>query len=409
MTEVNKPKILGSLILLGLGFTVGHLTAESTPTAMNTDGGQTVVIERPAEFTDIDLSLFWTVWDHLLENYVSTDNLQAKRMTYGAIKGMVEALDDPYTGFLDPEQAQAFHDDLDAELEGIGAELTEEDGVLTIVSPLKDSPAEKAGIKPGDIIYKIGDQFAADFSVFEAVKFIRGPKGTEITLTIVREDIPQPFEVVITRDTIDLESVTHEDLGQGIYMISINQFSDDTQSEFLEAVRMARLVNAKGIILDLRFNGGGYLPVSVDILGELLPPDTLAVTIDSRNPLWDQTLYTEGQGRLSEIPMVVLINEGSASASEIVAGALQDHERATLLGTQSFGKGTVQEVKDFQDGSSLRYSIAKWFTPNGRNVNGEGLAPDEAVEINEQDIEKEIDTQLEAAKNFLLNSKVAQN
>lgn len=390
--------VIGFLVFFSGIFVGSKLEAD---TNMNIEFADPVVAERPASFSNIDLSLFWLVWDEIKQNYVFEDKLDSETMTYGAIKGLVESLDDPFNGFLDPNEAEQFKTSLNAELEGIGAELSIEDDLLRIVSPLKDSPAEKAGIQPGDIIYRIEGELAADFSLFEAVQLIRGPKGTNVTITLVRDGIDEPFDVTIQRGRIELESVTYENLGDGLGLISINQFSDDTLSEFLSAVRQSILDNSKGIIIDLRYNGGGYLEISVDILGELLEKGKRAVKIESRTEKYQQTFDANGKARLAKLPMVVLINEGSASASEIVAGALQDHDKAHIIGTNSFGKGTVQEVLDFPDGSSLRLTIARWLTPNNRDINEEGIKPDEIIEFTPEDAEADRDPQLERAQEYL--------
>lgn len=403
MNNHNRNKLV-QLIILVIVFVIGigvGVNAVNRNQQVNIVGENELIEERPTNFANVNLSLFWTIWDEIKQSYVFADELEDKDLTYGAIKGLVKSIDDPYTEFLDPTESKLFHDSLNATLEGIGAELTLEEELITIVSPLKNSPAEKAGLRPGDIIYKINGDLATDYSLLDAIKMIRGAKGTPVTLTIVRKDREDPFDVTITRGEIDLESVTSENLGDGLFLISINQFSDDTLAEFLAATREAILANSKGLILDLRYNGGGYLETAVDILGEFLPTGAKAVTVESREQDRSQTLEVNGKGRLMKIPIAVLINDGSASASEILAGALQDYERAKLIGVQSFGKGTVQEVRDFADGSTLRLTIARWLTPKGRSINKTGLTPDQVVEITQADVDNKNDAQLEAAKKYL--------
>lgn len=356
------------------------------------------IVENPAASTD--LTLFWKVWGLVEEKYVNEDVIDEEEMTYGAIKGMVDSLGDHYTVFMTPDETEQFADSLEGTLEGIGAELTVEEGALIIVSPLRDSPAEKAGLLPGDIIYKIEDEFAADMTLFEAVMKIRGEKGTTVLLTIIREDLDEPFEVSIVRKSIDLESVTVEELDNGIVYVSVNQFNDKTLDQFSNAISEMILDEPKGVIIDLRFNGGGYLDIAVELLSFLLPSDTEAVIIQKR-ATEDEILYTNGNPKILDIPLVVLVNEGSASASEIMAGALQDHDRGIIMGTQSFGKGTVQEVEFFSDGSSMRITIAKWLTPDMQDVNGVGLTPDVIVDIQDEDIENEYDRQKEEAVEYL--------
>jgi carboxyl-terminal processing protease len=361
--------------------------------------------ELPSEDSiedEIDLDLYWTVWEELENKFIHEEALNPEVMVYGSIKGMVDSLGDPYTVFMTPDQSSDFNDSLEGTLEGIGAELTVEDHSLVIVSPLRDSPAEKAGLLPGDIIFEIDGELAAEKTLFDAIMSIRGEKGTTVVLTIIREDLQAPFEVSIVRDSIDLDSITLEKLDNGIVYLSVNQFNDKTDEEFGKAISEMLLDEPVGLIVDLRFNGGGYLDIAVELLSYLLPSNTEAVVIKQRGEE-DEIMYTDGNPKILNVPLVVLINEGSASASEIVAGAIQDHKRGILMGTNSFGKGTVQEVDTFSDGSSVRMTIAKWLTPTERDIDEVGIIPDIIVEITEEDIEREYDSQKEAAIEYLLN------
>jgi len=351
---------------------------------------------------NVDMSLFWSVWEQLEKNYIDEESLEDERMVYGAIKGLVESLNDPYTVYMTPEESQEFTDSLEGTLEGIGAELTVEDHNLVVVSPLRNSPAEAAGLKPGDIIYMIDDMIAAEMTLFDAIMSIRGERGTEVTLTIIRENLEDPFDVVIVRDSIDIESVTVEKLEGGIVYLSVNQFNDKTNEEFGGAISEMILDEPEGLIVDLRYNGGGYLDIAVELLSYLLPADSKAVTIKQRGKE-DDTMYTNGNPKVLSVPLVVLVNEGSASASEIVAGSIQDHQRGIVMGTQSFGKGTVQEVDSFADGSSIRITIAKWFTADGRDINEQGVTPDIIVEMKDEDVDNDYDRQKEEAVKYLKN------
>ncbi len=349
-----------------------------------------------------DLALFWTVWNELTDRYVDVDAIDPKEMVYGSIKGMVESLGDDYTVFMTPEESERFTASLDGTLEGIGAELTVEDQNLVIVSPLRDSPAEKAGLLPGDLIFKVDGELTAEMTLFDAIMHIRGEKGTTVVLTIIREKLSEPFDVSMVRDSIDLESVTVEKMDNGIVYLSINQFNDKTIEKFNQAISEMLLNEPSGLIIDLRYNGGGYLDIAVDMLSYLLPSNTEAVKIKQRNSADDTTMYTNGNPKLLNVPLVILVNEGSASASEIVAGAIQAHERGVVMGTQTFGKGTVQEVEMFLDGSSIRITIAKWFTPDNRNINEVGLDPDIIIEFSDEDIENEVDIQKDTAVDYLM-------
>lgn len=351
---------------------------------------------------EVDMDLFWTVWGELEDRYVDLEALQNDDMVYGAIQGMVDALGDPYTVFMTPKESTEFSASLEGTLEGIGAELTVKDKNLVIVSPLRGSPAEKAGLLPGDIIYKIEGEFANEMTLIEAVMKIRGENGTTVTLTIIRDNLEEPFDVSIVRDSIDIESVSVEKLDNEIVYLSVNQFNDKTSDEFSKAISEMLLDEPAGFIVDLRFNGGGYLDIAVDLLSYLLPADTEAVKIVERGKDDNNNvMYTNGSPKILNVPLVVIVNESSASASEIVAGAVQDHKRGVVLGVKTFGKGTVQEVENFNDGSSIRMTIAKWYTPEGRNIDKIGLTPDIIVEITDEDIENEYDAQKEAAIEYL--------
>jgi carboxyl-terminal processing protease len=378
---------------------VGTSPADDKTTTMDTEGAD---LKKLSE--NVDLDLFWTVWAEVEKNYVEESVVNKENMTYGAIKGMVGALDDAYTVFMDPKESKQFSESLNGKLEGIGAELSVENKTLVIVSPLKNSPAARAGLLPGDVIFKIDDKLTADMTLFESITSIRGDKGTTVKLTILRKGAPDPFEVSIVRDSINIDSVTVEKLKDGIVYLSVNQFNDRTDTEFNKAISDLILTPPKGLIIDLRYNGGGYLDIAVDLLSYILPAKSKAVEIRQRSEKND-VIYTKGSPKIPDVPLVVLVNEGSASASEILAGAVQDLKRGVVMGTKTYGKGTVQEVETFKDGSSIRMTIAKWFTPAGRSIDKAGLIPDVVVEMKDSDIEKKIDTQKEAAVKYLENLK----
>ena len=361
---------------------------------------------EPSEDEDqADLSLFWGVWDIVGNSYIDITNVDEQDQIYGAIAGMVEALDDPYSVFMTPDESEQFLSSLDGELEGIGAELTVEEGKLIIVSPLKNSPAEEAGLLPGDYIYLVNGEPTGEMTIWEAIMLIRGEPDTVVNLTIFREGLEEPLEIPITRQKIDVHSVelTYEEYeGYNLAHLAIYQFGDDTYNEFEAAVRDILLEGPEGLVLDLRMNGGGYLDVSIDMLGEFFEDERTGVIVKRLNRE-DEILMTSGNGQLADLPMVVLIDGGSASASEIVAGALQDYERALVMGTQSFGKGSVQELKDLNDGSSLRLTIAKWYTPLEQNIDHMGITPDIVVEVDRATADPEVDVQLDAALDTLAN------
>ncbi|MFA7685712.1 MAG: S41 family peptidase [Candidatus Gracilibacteria bacterium] len=353
---------------------------------------------------EVDLDLFWTVWSEVVDNYVDEEAIDKDTMVYGAIKGLVGSLDDPYTVYMDPAESEEFSASLNGELEGIGAELSVEEKNLVVVSPLRDSPAEKAGLLPGDVIYKIDDKMSSEMTLFEAIMSIRGKEGSSVKLTIIRDTVADPFDVSIIRSKIDLDSVTVEKLENEIVYLSVNQFNDNTEKEFGKAISEMILTPPKGLIIDLRYNGGGFLDIAVELLSYILPTKSKAVEIRQKNDK-NEIMYTDSNPKLVDVPLVVLVNDGSASASEILAGAVQDLKRGVVMGTKTFGKGTVQEVETFKDGSSMRMTIAKWYTPAGRNINKVGLTPDVVVEITDEDIANKVDSQKEAAIEYLVNLK----
>lgn len=351
---------------------------------------------------DVDMDLFWLVWRLMEDKYVDADAVVEQDKIYGAVKGLVDAYGDPYSSFMTPKETEDFNASLEGTLEGIGAELTKEGVDLVVVTPLKNSPAEKAGLKAGDIILKVEDEFAAEMTMFEAIMKIRGEKGSTVNLTILRKGVEDPIELSIVRDSIDIESVTTEKLDGDIMYISVNQFNDKTNDQFGKVISELILDEPKGLVIDLRYNGGGYLDIAIELLSYIFPSGTEAVIIRERGKE-DAVKLTNGNPKLLETPVVVLVNEGSASASEILAGAVQDHERGIIMGTTSFGKGTVQEVEQFGDGSSMRLTIAKWFTPEGTNVNKVGLTPDIIVEMTDEDADNKYDRQKEEAAKYLRN------
>lgn len=344
---------------------------------------------------DIDFDLFWQVWDTLKRQYVDKDQITDKELFYGALRGLVASLDDPYTIFMDPKGAQEFSDDLAGTFEGIGAEIGMKNGVITIIAPLPEMPAETAGLKAGDKIYAIDGKITAGLNVDEAVKRIRGPKGTKVTLTIVRNGMDKPKDYTITRDTIVVKSVKAEMGKDDIFIIKVSNFNDDTSDLFKKAAREAIEKNPRGIILDLRNNPGGYLDTAVDMASEWIDGGVVVSERFSNDKKNDY--LAKGHARLKDIPTVVLVNQGSASASEIVAGALQDTGEAVLVGMKTFGKGSVQTLEGLKDGSSIKITVAKWLTPKGRCINDEGIIPDAEIDYTAKDAETGKDPQMEKA------------
>ncbi len=403
----KSTRIASYIAIFGLVFAGGMLTGNSLPTqsltpVTNSNSVLGVQNVKTSEVMNgLDLNTLSLVRNILQKKYIHVEDLDPKAMSYGLVKGLVSALDDPYSEFMTPEETTQFKDTLNSELEGIGAELTVRDQLLLVISTIKDSPAQKAGLMPDDAIIKINDEIVADMTLYEAVKKIKGKKGTEVKLTLLRKDEKEPLELRIIRDAITVESVRSKELEKGIWQVELNQFSDDTQMEFNKIVNDIKAKNPRGIILDLRYNGGGYLEGAVDILSAFIRGQKEVVSIEYRDAAKNEKLRTSGNAQLPDVPLVVLINRGSASASEIVAGAIRDLKRGILLGETSYGKGTVQEVDPLPDGSSLRFTIAKWLTPNGSSVSKVGIKPDREVVPEKDDFEKKIDRQLDEAVKYL--------
>jgi len=370
--------------------------------------------EPPPSESTVDFSLFWTVLDKIQTMYYDKTVIDPQKLLNGAITGMVGSLGDPYTVYLPPVQNTGFKQSLAGQFFGIGAELGMRDKQIVVISPLDGMPAQKAGLKAGDAIVKVDGASTDGWTLQQAVDKIRGPKGTTVTLTVQRKDESSTKNVVITRDTITVKSVAgwvkkvkdidgiKQDTFKGIQdesvaYIRLSQFGDNSNQEWLALVNslypQIKSMNAKGVILDLRNNPGGYLTDATFIASEFL--DSGTVVIEDKGDGNQTPFPTVRKGLLTNTKVVVLINKGSASASEIVSGALRDHQRATLVGETSFGKGTIQEADDLGNGAGIHITIAKWLTPNGTWVHGKGLTPDVAVSLDPKD--QSHDTQLEKA------------
>lgn len=404
MHSIRKAQsiLLTSVLVTGIvAFSFGWIFAKNIRSA----GPQVQTEQQDNGQKNFGIANLDEVWDHLQEAYYFGAKLDFQKLNYGAVKGFVEAIADPYTVFMTPEESKDFEDGLEGQLEGIGAELEVKDGKLMVVNALKNSPAEGAGIRSGDIILEIDEKDASEMSFFEAVRSIRGKKGTQVTLLILHENLAEPQQLKITRGDITVESIKLEKLDSDIFHLSLIQFSDHSKKEFDDTVQKLLLERARGLILDIRGNGGGYMEISTDILSEFITGVKPVTLISRRDQSENETIETSGNARLADIPIAVLVNKGSASASEIVAGALQDFKRAVLIGEKTFGKGTVQEIYQLKDGSRLRMTIAKWLTPLGRSINETGLTPDIEVKMTEDDFKAKRDPQLDEAVRYFKKFK----
>ena len=383
--------VIIAIVVLGLTFMAGAYSGSKNEI-------------RTASVNSVDLSSFWKEWSLLKEKYVSSKPIpNDQERIYGAMQGLASSMGDPYTVFFPPKETKIFESDIAGNFEGVGMEVALKDGVLTVVAPLKGSPAEKAGVKSGDKILKINATSTADISVDKAVNIIRGKKGTEIVLNVFREGIKAPFDVKIIRDVIDLPTIDSELRKDGIFVIKLYSFSANAPDLFRNSLRKLYESGSKKLILDLRGNPGGYLDAAVDMASWFLPSGKVVVTEDFGKNGENKVYRSKGYNVFPSIHFIILADGGSASASEILAGALQEHGMAKLVGTKTFGKGSVQELVPITSDTSLKVTVARWLTPNGNSISEGGLKPDYEVKISQTDIDKKVDPQMDKAVGLLKN------
>lgn len=390
-TPKSKKIVVGVFIFLSFltGWYFGHADSQ-----ISKKGFVPTITNKDSSEQDVDFSIFWRTWDKISEKYDGDINYQ--NLLYDAIDGMVNSLEDPYTVFMDPEEAAEFEQELSGSISGIGAEIGIKSDQLTVITPLSGTPAKEAGLKAGDKIVKINDEDTSNMSLTEAVMKIRGEVGTNVTLSVLRGSDELVLE--ITRATITIESVKSEIKEGNIGYIEISRFDEETPTKLRTVANEMISKDVKGIILDLRNNPGGFLDSSISVASEFI--ESGIVVIEKKVDGSDvRNFKTSGQGKLTDtdMPLVVLVNGGSASASEIVAGAVRDHKRGILIVEKTFGKGSVQEIEELGQNSSLRITVAHWFTPNGDTIDGEGLTPDVEVELTDDDFNNDRDPQLDKA------------
>lgn len=361
--------------------------------------GKETAVETTADFAP-----FWKAWNAINEKYPNASTITDQDKIYGAISGLLGSLNDPYSVFFTPDEAKSFEDEIAGNFDGIGMEVGMKDKVLTVIAPLKDTPAYRANIKSGDKILKIDKKVTSGLSVEEAIKLIRGPKGTPVTLTIFHEGAKEPKEITIIRDTIAIPTLDTELRKDGIFVIKLYSFSANSPRLFRDAIKQFVESGSGKLLLDLRGNPGGYLEASVDMASWFLKGGKVVVTEDYGDNKPSEVFRSKGYDIFSDkLKFVILIDGGSASASEILAGALQDNGRAKLVGSQSFGKGSVQEIMKVTPDTLLKITVAKWLTPGGNSISEKGLMPDYVVEITQKDIEAKKDPQLDKAVELLNN------
>lgn len=397
--RVAYPLIFIIAFLLGVAFYQAILPqfSEKTENSSERYSGEK---NRP----DINFDEFWEVWDFVKESYVDPQKVTDEKLYYGALAGIVSSVNDPYSVFLEPESSEEFQDEISGNFQGIGAEIGIRNDQITVISPLPGGPAEKAGLKGGDIIIAIDEADTNDMSLGKAVTLIRGEMGTKVALTIYRKGEDLKRDIIITRDKIALKSVEWSMVGN-IAHLKLKYFNEDTLADFRAAVNEIELKNPRGFILDLRNNPGGLLRTAIEVSSYWVGADEIVVIEKRRDGSFVGDSASNIQSILRNIPTVALINRGSASGSEIVAGALQDYKAATLVGEVSFGKGSVQDLKKLPDGSSVKLTIAKWLTPRGREIDEKGIIPDIEVALSEEDWNAGRDPQLDKAIEILRGKK----
>lgn len=401
LKNIDVKVLLIAILAFLLGWQLGHRDVQLK--WVNFRPTVSVTSRDIPKDVNVDFKLFWDTWDLLSKHYIDKTALGPKKLFYGAVSGMVAAVGDPYTVFLPPDQQKASQEELSGSFEGVGIQLGfNKEKRLVVIAPLDGTPAKEAGIKPQDMIVKIEDKDATGISLPEAVKLIRGQKGTQVNLTIFREGDSETKAYTLTRDTIIVKSVEidfkNTENNKNIVVIKLSRFGEKTNAEWAQAVSEIIAKNPDGIILDVRNNPGGFLEGAVFIASEFLEGGD--VVLQENNQGQRASYKVNRAGKLTKIPLEVLINKGSASASEIVAGALQDRRRAILIGEKSFGKGTIQEAQDLAENTGIHITVAKWLTPNGRWVNTtQGLEPDVKIEMDKDDESK--DLQLEKAVELL--------
>ncbi|MBU4536751.1 S41 family peptidase [Patescibacteria group bacterium] len=397
ITLKKLPLILAAIILIITSFFLGAKYENTQSDLAN------ILNKNSEQIEDVDFDTFWKSWEILDEKFVgdTKEDINDQDKVWGAIQGLASSFKDPYTVFMPPADSAIFESDIAGNFEGVGMEIGIRDGILVVVAPLKGTPAEKAGMMPQDKILEINGNSTLNMSTDEAVKIIRGEKGTEVILLINREGVNENFEISIIRDVIDIPNINTEII-DNVFVIHLYSFTAVSPNLFRDALREFIEINSDKLIIDLRGNPGGYLEVANDIASWFLPMGKVVVTENYGEKQADKVHSSRGYNIFNDnLKLAILINGGSASASEILAGALSEYDKATLIGTQSFGKGSVQELVKITPETSLKVTVARWLTPLGNSISQDGLTPDIEVEITLDDIKAQKDPQMDKAIEYL--------
>ncbi|MES2014208.1 MAG: S41 family peptidase [Patescibacteria group bacterium] len=398
-----RTALIGVFLVGVAAFFVGTETAGFVPWGTHAARGDVATGPDSA-----DLKPLFKAWELLDENFTpatTTAPNTSEQKVWGAIQGLAASYGDPYTAFFPPKEKKIFDSQVQGDFGGVGMELGIKEGELTVISPLEDTPAFRAGIRSGDIILKIEGKDTAGITIDDAVSLIRGAIGTPVKVTIVRGK-DTPFDVTLVRATINLPTIKTKLRPDGVFVIKLFTFNANAPEKFREAIREFANSGSNSMVIDLRGNPGGYLEVAADIASWFLPVGKTIVTEDYGAKQSPDVTRSRGYDVFSDkLKLVILIDQGSASASEILAGALHDHGKATLIGEKSFGKGSVQQLFNVTADTSLKITIARWLTPNGISISHAGIAPDIEVPITKEDIDKGTDPQLERAASFLTTGK----
>ena len=393
--------IVGAVIAVtfyNIGFTAGGKKLSIDRAGLeNTEEGEPV---------SVDFKAFWKAWNLLNEKYVpastTAKTVGDEEKVWGAIEGLTDSLGDPYTVFFPPVESKLFEADIRGNFDGIGAEILAQDGAITVIAPLKLSPAEKAGIIAGDRIIKINDKETSSLSTEDAVQLIRGERGTQVVLTIFRSGVKEPFDVKVTRDIIDIPTINTKELPNGVFIIELYSFSAQAPNLFRNALREFITSGNDKLILDLRGNPGGYLEAAIDMASWFLPSSMVVVREDFGKNSEEKVYRSKGYDIFNDnLKFAILVDRGSASAAEILAGALVEHGKAILVGEKTFGKGSVQELVNITPETSLKITIARWMTPNGVSISQNGIEPEFKVPYTLADREAGRDPQLDKAIEIL--------